>query len=338
MELYGLNRAELSSICDQLGQPAFRGKQIADWLYRSGARSFDCMTNLPAALRDKLNQTSTITRSEIVKRSESADKTAKYLLKMADGQTIESVLLPYPDRISVCVSTQIGCPVGCVFCATAMCGFVRNLSAGEIVDQVSALQQQAGRRVTHVVMMGMGEPLLNFDNVIKALRLLNDELGIGMRKMTVSTVGIAPAIDRLRDLDLQITLAVSLHAPDDDLRRRLIPIADKYPLVTLMHSCREYTQHTKRKITFEYLMLADVNDSPRQAIELAALLQHTLCNVNLIPFNEVEGLPYRRPNRAAIEAFRKVLEDNAIEVTQRMERGRPISAACGQLRRRQLSS
>ncbi len=338
MELFGLDRAELSLLCEQLGQPAFRGKQIAQWLYRKGAREIGAMTDLPAAMRGKLTDIATLSRSEVARESSSADGTTKYLLKLVDNETIESVLLPYPDRVSVCVSTQIGCPAGCVFCATAMCGFVRNLSAGEIVDQVITLQERGGQRVSHVVMMGMGEPLLNFDNVIKALHLLNDEVGIGMRRMTLSSVGIPSAIDRLRELDLQITLAISLHASTDELRQSLIPVATRYPLDELMRSCREYANQTKRRITFEYLLLAGVNDSPEQGVELARLLRHTLCNVNLIPFNEVEGLPYKWPSREAIKAFRQALEENGVEVTQRMERGHSISAACGQLRRRHISS
>ena len=338
MELFGLNRAELSSICEQLGQSSFRAKQIAEWIYSRGARDFASMTNLPAAMRDQLAQMATITRSEVVKESKDPDGTTKYLLRLGDGETIESVLLPYSERVSVCASTQVGCPAGCAFCATGQTGFVRDLTAGEIVDQILTLQEMGGQRVTHVVFMGMGEPLLNFDNVIKALHLLNDEVGIGMRRMTVSTVGIVPGISKLKELDLQITLAISLHAPDDSLRRQLIPLAARYPLDQLMRTCRDYADTTKRRITFEYLLLAGVNDSPEQAEALTKLLRHTLCNVNLIPFNEVEGMPYKRPDRAAIQAFRAVIEEAGIEVTQRMERGRSISAACGQLRRQQTLS
>lgn len=336
MELFGLNRAELSSLCGQLGQSSFRGKQIAEWLYHKGARDFASMTNLPAALRDQLTQTAAISRSKVVTESKDRDGTTKYLLQLQDGETIESVLLPYSERTSVCASTQVGCPAGCLFCATGQSGFVRNLTAGEIVDQVLTLQENGGQRVTHVVFMGMGEPLLNFDNVIKALHLLNDEVGIGMRRMTISTVGIVPGIIKLKELDLQITLAISLHAPDDALRRQLIPISAKYPLEELIETCRDYADTTKRRITFEYLLLSGVNDSPEQAAALVKLLRHTLCNVNLIPFNEIEGMPYKRPDRASVQAFRAVLEDAGIEVTQRMERGRSIAAACGQLRRRQL--
>lgn len=333
MELLGLTRAELSSLSEQLGHPAFRGKQIADWLYKKGVRDIDAMTNLPAAFRERLRADASLTRSEVVKQSRSPDGTTKYLLKLADGETIESVLLPYSDRTSVCVSTQIGCPAGCLFCATAMCGFVRNLTAGEIVDQVLTLQEQGGRRITHVVFMGMGEPLLNLDNVLAAIHLLNDEVGIGMRHITISTVGISPAIRQLQEMDLQLTLAISLHAPANELRRRLIPISAKYPLDQLMAACRDYANFTKRRVTFEYLLLAGVNDSPEHASELAHLLRHTLCNVNLIPYNEVEGKPYKRPTRSAIQAFRSVLEESGIETTQRMERGHSVSAACGQLRR-----
>lgn len=347
MELFGLDRAELSSLCEQLGQSAFRGRQIAEWLYSKGAREIGAMSDLPAAMREELARTSSISRSEVVTQSKASDGTTKYLLRLADGETVESVLLPYSERTSVCVSTQVGCPAGCLFCATGMSGFVRNLTAGEIVDQALTLDGEMvrdfksrtiSRGVTHVVFLGMGEPLLNFDNVVKALHLLNDEIGIGMRRMTVSTIGIPSAINKLRQLDLQITLAISLHAPDDILRRQLIPMAAKHPLPELMQACREYADHTKRRITFEYLLLAGVNDSPAHASALAKLLHHTLCNVNLIPFNEVAGVSYKRPTRDAIQAFRAVLEEAGIEVTQRMERGHSISAACGQLRRRHTSS
>jgi 23S rRNA (adenine2503-C2)-methyltransferase len=343
MELFGLDRAELSSLCEQLGQSAFRGKQIAEWLYSKGTREIGSMSNLPSAMREELARTSSISRSEVVTQSKASDGTTKNLLRLSDGETIESVLLPYPDRTSVCVSTQVGCPAGCMFCATGMSGFVRNLTAGEIVDQVLTLQSFDGlrmpaSRVTHVVFMGMGEPLMNCENVVKALHLLNDEVGIGMRRMTLSTIGIPSAINMLRQLDLQITLAISLHAPDDTLRRQLIPLAGKHPLDELIQVCRAYADHTKRRITFEYLLLAGVNDSPAQASALAKLLRHTLCNVNLIPFNEVAGVSYKRPTRDAIRAFRAVLEEAGIEVTQRMERGHSISAACGQLRRGHTSS
>ena len=328
----GMDRAELCSLCEKLGHPCYRGKQTAEWLYRKGAREISQMTNLPGALREELSKSCRVTRSEVARESRAKDGTTKFLLRLGDGETIESVLLPYVNRTSVCVSAQIGCCVGCVFCATAECGLVRNLKAGEIVDQVLTLQGRGGSRVTHVVFMGMGEPLLNFDNVLKAVHLLNEEVGISMRRLAISTVGITPAIRRLRKLGLQLTLAISLHAADESLRRKLIPLSAKFPLDELMEACREYADSTARRITFEYLLLAGVNDSPRQAAQLAALLRRTLCNVNLIPYNEVVGKPYKRPARSAIRAFRGVLAGAGIEVTQRMERGHSVAAACGQLR------
>lgn len=331
-----MDRAELTALCQELGHSGFRGKQIADWLYKKDARSTSEMTNLPSAMRKQLSEVVSISRSEIIDTVEAADGTTKFLLKLKDGETIETVLLPYSDRTSVCVSTQIGCPAGCMFCATAQCGYVRNLSAGEIVDEVLTLQSAGGKRITHVVFMGMGEPLLNFDNVIKAVRLLNDEVGIGMRRMTISTVGITPNIQRLQSLDLQLTLAISLHAPDDVLRRKLIPVSAKFPLDELISACNDYAEYTRRRITFEYILIAGINDSPQQAMQLSHLLKGMLCNINLIPYNEVPGKPYKRSPKGAIEAFRSVLEHNGIEVTQRMERGHSVSAACGQLKRRHI--
>lgn len=333
MELLGTSKEELAKLIKGIGQPEFRSRQIAEWLYKKGARDFASMTNLPSTLRDELAAICTLTRSEIVRESKSRDGTTKFLLQLSDGEQIESVLLPYADRVSVCVSTQIGCSAGCIFCATADCGLVRNLTAGEIVDQVLTLQEQAGVRVTHVVFMGMGEPLMNLPNVLKAVEILHDEVGISMRRMTVSTVGITPAIKKLAKLDLQLTLAISLHAPDARLRRQLIPLSLKFPLPELIEACRKYAELTKRRLTFEYLMLAGVNDSPEQALALAKLLKGMLCHVNLIPYNEVAEKEFSRPSKKAVAAFRTVLERNGIEVTQRMERGHAISAACGQLRR-----
>ncbi len=336
MEILGLSTAELIALAQQLGFPAYRGKQISEWLYRRNADGLEQMTNLPVELKQKLADGVSLNRAQVVQESNAPDGTTKYLLRFADGETVESVLLPYQDRVSVCVSTQIGCPAGCVFCATADCGFVRNLSAGEIVDQVLTLQATGGQRVTHVVFMGMGEPLLNTDNVLKAIRLLHDEIGISMRRMTISTVGITPAIRELAAMDLQLTLAVSLHAPDQELRQSLIPLSGKYPLDELIAACHDYANLTKRRVTFEYMLLAGINDSPAQAAGLGRLLKGSLCHVNLIPYNEVVGKGFRRPAKDTIAAFRQALEVAGIEVTQRFERGHSVSAACGQLRRRQL--
>jgi 23S rRNA (adenine2503-C2)-methyltransferase len=241
--------------------------------------------------------------------------------------------LSYADRFSCCLSTQVGCPVGCVFCATGLGGFSRNLTAGEIVDQVLAVQE-AGRtrRVDHVVFMGMGEPLLNYEATVKAMRLLNSELGIAMRHLTVSTVGYVPGIHRLAQEKLQVTLAVSLHAPTDDLRRQLIPGMTRWSLAEIIDACREYLQQTGRRVTFEYCLLDGVNDGTKEAQELARLLQGMNCHVNLIPYNPVSGLAsYKRPKKS-IRAFRGILEGAGIRVTQRVQRGPDINAACGQLR------
>lgn len=334
MELFGSTRAELSHYCEQLGHHSFRGKQIADWIYARGCRSAEDMSNLPGALRSELSASATITRSDVAGESRSTDGTTKLLLRLSDGETIESVLIPYEDRVSVCVSTQVGCAIGCTFCATADCGFVRNLTPGEILDQVATLRDHSGGRVSHVVFMGMGEPLANLENVLRAVDVLHSEFGISMRRITISTVGLTPAIRKLAELDLQITLAVSLHAPSDDLRARLIPYATRFPLPELIDACRNYANHTRRRVTFEYLLLAGVNDSPRQAVELGRLLRGILCHVNLIPYNKVIGKCYERPSKGAIAAFRSALEKEGVEVTQRMERGHAVSAACGQLRKR----
>lgn len=336
MQLYGLDRAELRALCERLGHSSFRGDQIADWLFRKGARSFDAMTNIPRALREQLAQTGLVESVRAVQQARDADGTARFLMQLSDGQTVESVLLPFANRTSVCVSSQVGCAAGCTFCATADCGFIRNLTAAEIVEQVIVLQNDCGSRVSHVVFMGMGEPLLNFDNVVRAIRILNREVGIGMRRISISTVGITPMIRRLMRMDLQLTLAVSLHAPDDSLRRQLIPVASRYSLGELLEVCRDYASATGRRVTFEYLLLAGINDSPGHARKLACLLRGMLCNVNLIPFNQVAGKPFCRPTPGHISAFRRVLEDAGIEVTQRLERGHSVEAACGQLRRRSL--
>lgn len=335
--ILGMSRAELEALAETLGAPAFRGRQIGRAVYQRAVHSIEEMTDLPKDLRRKLERAAVLYRAKVLQDSSSPDGTTKYLLEMEDGHAVESVLLPYDKRVSVCVSTQVGCAAGCTFCATAVGGLLRNVTAGEIVDEVLTLQERSPRRVSHVVYMGMGEPLLNYDNVVKSLRLLNDEVGIGMRHMTISTVGITPRIERLAEEGLQITLAISLHAPNDELRRRLIPISERYPLDGLMAACRKYTEKTGRRITFEYLLIRDLNDSQAHARELAHLVRGVLANVNLIPYNAVEGLGMSRPPQARVQAFREALEQERVTVTQRMERGHTISAACGQLRRRAQS-
>jgi 23S rRNA (adenine2503-C2)-methyltransferase len=334
--LIGLTTNELEAVAQTLGQPVYRGRQIAAWLYRRGADSLDAMSDLPRDLRERLAETYTVGLPEVAHRDEASDGTIKYLLSLADGQQIESVYLPYAERVSVCLSTQVGCPAGCTFCATAQGGLARNLTAGEIVGQMLRMQAESARRISHAVYMGMGEPLWNYDEVVKSLRLFGNEVGLSLRNLTVSTVGVAPGIRALAKEDLPITLALSLHAPDDALRARLIPTARKWKLEEILDACGEYARATGRNLTFEYLLIGGVNDSPEQARALAALLKEKRLpgNVNLIPFNYVETPQgFRRPSREAIHLFREELEKAGRVTTQRMTRGHAISAACGQLRR-----
>jgi len=334
--LVGLTTQQLEKVAVESGQQAYRGKQIAAWIYRRGAQSISDMTDLPRELRSKLESAYTVGLPEIAHQDQSADETVKYLLTLHDGQTVESVLLPYPDRVSVCLSTQVGCAAGCTFCATAQGGFARNLTAGEIVGQVLRMQAGSERRISHCVYMGMGEPLWNYDAVVSSLHLFGNELGMSFRNLTVSTVGVAPGIRALAAEGLPITLALSLHAPNDALRSTLIPTARKWKLDDILDACAEYTARTHRDLTFEYLLIGGINDSPEQARELASLLKSKRLpgNVNLIPFNYVETEQgFRKPTRESIAKFRAELTKAGRTVTQRMTRGHSIYAACGQLRR-----
>ncbi|HUV05324.1 MAG TPA: 23S rRNA (adenine(2503)-C(2))-methyltransferase RlmN [Armatimonadota bacterium] len=332
--LLGMTIADLEALAESLGERKFRGRQLASWLYKRNAAGMEEMLDLPASFRARLSQEGALYRSRVAATSDLPDGTSKFLLELEDAQRIETVLLPYESRVSVCVSTQVGCAAGCTFCATGMDGLVRNLTAGEIIDQALTVRQQSARRVSHVVYMGMGEPLLNYDPVVRSIRILNCEVGIAMRHIAVSTVGITPRIEKLAAEKLQIALAVSLHAPNDQLRRQIVPIAERYPLEELLAACRQYADYTRRRITFEYLLIRGLNDSLHLAHELVAVLRGILCNVNLIPYNAVQGLPLSRPSQARIGAFRSVLECAGIAVTQRVERGHAVSAACGQLRLR----
>ncbi len=333
--LIGLTIEELSKVAESFGEPAFRGKQVARWIYRGGASEIDLMTDLPNAFRSRLQEEYCVGLPAVSHRDGAPDGTCKYLLKLADGEQIESVYLPYPDRVSVCLSSQAGCPAGCAFCATAQGGLARNLSAGEIVAQILALRlQHTERRISHAVYMGMGEPLLNYGAVVKCARMLTEEVGMSGRNLTISTVGVVPGILRLAKEKLPVTLALSLHAPNDKLREELIPTARKWSIAEILEACRTYWETTRRNLTFEYLLLGGINDDPRQAQEMARLLQGLPGNVNLIPFNYVETPEgFRRPTAGNIAAFRTALEAEGRVTTQRMERGHSIGAACGQLRR-----
>ncbi|MFA0757460.1 MAG: hypothetical protein PVTTEEND_001170 [Candidatus Fervidibacter sp.] len=325
--LVGKTTQELETFAESLGEPRYRGRQLAHWIYRKGVLTFDAMTDLPKTLRQRLSELALINPLQVVDVKVASDGTTKYLAQLPDGETVEFVFIPHGDWETICVSTQAGCPIGCRFCASGE-SFARNLTAGEIVGQVLLARR---RETPNIVFMGMGEPLLNFDNLVKALRLLNKEGGIGARRMTVSTVGVVQGIRKLAQLGMQVNLAVSLHAPDDELRRRLIP-AKLPPIKELLQACWEYFQATKRRISFEYVLLKGVNDRPEHAVELARLLRDFPCHVNLIPYNPTVA-EFERPSEAEVERFRRILTQQGIAVTVRHERGTEVQGACGQLRR-----
>ena len=329
--LLGRSLAALTEWVVSKGQPAYRGKQLHQWIYQKGIRSLDEVTVFSKKWRAEVADFP-VGRSRIHHRSESPDGTIKYLLRLKDGLIIEAVGIPSDKRLTVCVSSQIGCPMACDFCATGKGGFTRNLETYEIVDQVLTVQEDFQRRVSNIVFMGMGEPLLNTQNVVAAVRSLNKDIGIGQRMITVSTVGIPGRIRRLAEEQMQITLAVSLHASNQALRRQLIPSAEKYPLADLMAECRDYVNVTGRRVTFEYILLAGVNDLPEHALELAGELRGFQTHVNLIPYNPISEVDYQRPSRQRVEGFSKQLKDKGIAVSIRYSRGLEKDAACGQLR------
>lgn len=330
--LAGLNTSELQDLVKERGQPAYRGKQIAHWIYKKFATSFDEMADLPASLRSALAEKYRVLPLEVAQHKVSTDGVDKLLVHRGDGEVYECVHLPYSERTSCCISSQVGCPMGCTFCATGLGGFDRNLDAGEIVSQVLLLQTIAKTRISHVVFMGMGEPLLNLPNVVKALNLLHNEVGLSYRHLTISTVGLVPQILELAKLKLPIHLALSLHSPLDDIRGRLMPVNKKWPVREVIEAMKEYQRSTGRKITIEYLLINEVNDSLEEASLLAHIIKGTPSVVNLIPFNWVDtGQGFSRPTRERVNSFRGVLEARGVNVTERMERGHDISAACGQL-------
>ncbi|PAX52447.1 23S rRNA (adenine(2503)-C(2))-methyltransferase RlmN [Brunnivagina elsteri] len=329
--LLGASVDELATWVQQQGQPAYRGKQLHDWIYNKGVRSLADISVFPKQWRSELAETP-IGRSTEHLRSVASDGTIKYLLKLADGQIIETVGIPSDNRLTVCVSTQVGCPMGCDFCATGKGGFKRNLATHEIVDQVLTVQEDFQRRVSNIVFMGMGEPLLNTDNVLEAIRCLNKDIGIGQRNITVSTVGIRDRIRLLAHENLQVTLAVSLHAPNQGLREEMIPSARSYPIKDLLAECRDYVEITGRRVTFEYVLLAGVNDLPEHAMQLAKNLRGFQSHVNLIPYNPIDDADYQRPRGDRINSFLTILKRQNIAVSVRYSRGLDADAACGQLR------
>ncbi len=330
--LLGLDRAELQALLAPRPDAKLRAKQLAWHLYRRAEGSFDGMGDLPQGLRDELDATYRVSPLVVADHRVSTDGVEKLLAHRGDDGVYECVLLPYEDRVSCCLSSQVGCPMGCTFCATGMGGFDRNLDAGEIVGQYLRLQSLTERRISHVVFMGMGEPLLNLDALLKAIRLLHDEVGLSHRHITVSTVGLVPGIERLMREDLPINLALSLHSPLDEVRDRLMPVNHKWPVAEVLRAMREYGRSTGRKVTFEYLLIDGVNDTPEQARLLAPMLRGFPNFINLIPFNWVDtGNGFRRPSRERVRTFRGILENAGVNVTERTERGHDIAAACGQL-------
>ena len=329
--LLGMSLAELTSWVQHHEQPSYRGKQLHQWLYQKGARSLLEISVFPKKWRESLADFP-IGRSQIHYSTTAPDKTRKYLLKLTDGLIIETVGIPSDKRLTVCVSSQVGCPMACDFCATGKGGFTRNLHSHEIVDQVLTVQEDFGQRVSNVVFMGMGEPLINLSEVVAALKSLNQDVGIGQRSLTVSTVGLPGKIRELAQHQLQVTFAVSLHASNQTLREKLIPSASHYPLEKLFGECREYVKITGRRVTFEYILLAGVNDLPEHALELAQHLRGFQTHVNLIPYNPINEADYQRPSKQRIQNFTELLRRKHIAVSVRYSRGLEADAACGQLR------
>lgn len=325
---------ELEAILAEMGEPKFRAKQIFKWLY-DGAKTIDDMTNISKSLREKLKYEYSVNIPKIEQKFVSdIDETRRYLLQLDDGNYIESVLMKYKHGYTICISTQVGCAMGCRFCASTRNGKVRSLTAGEIIGQVLTVQQDLGSRISNIVLMGMGEPLDNYDNVMRFLENINDPNGIniGHRHISLSTCGLADRIYELADKELQITLSISLHAPNDEKRSVIMPVNKKYNIAALMKACRYYIEKTNRRISFEYTLIGGVNDTEAEAKELLKLISGMLCHVNLIPVNEVKETGFKQGNRKAIERFREILENGGISATVRREMGADISAACGQLR------
>lgn len=342
VNLLGLSLAKLGDFFESLGEKRFRATQMVKWIHQEGVSDFSAMTNISKALRTKLEQVAVIEAPQVLSRHHSADGTRKWVITVGGGSAIETVLIPEGDRGTLCVSSQVGCSLDCSFCSTGKQGFNRDLSAAEIIGQVwiaahecGQFTDKAGRKVTNVVMMGMGEPLLNFDNVVDAMTLMLEDnaYGLSKRRVTLSTAGVVPALDKLGDV-IDVSLAISLHAPNDTLRDELVPVNRKYPIAELLRSANDYLAKmpdTHRKITVEYTLISNVNDRPEHARELAELLRKTPCKINLIPFNPFPNSDYKRVSNNALNTFRDILYKAGYTVTVRTTRGDDIDAACGQL-------
>ena len=336
MNLKSMTLPELTAVIKELRQPAFRGKQVYSWLHK-GVRSYDEMTNLPKGLRDTLAERYPICPPEVARKQVSQkDGTIKYLWRLSDGNCVETVLMRYHYGNTVCISTEVGCRMGCAFCASTLGGLVRRLEPFEMLDQVLFTQVDSGLPVSHIVLMGIGEPLDNFDNVMRFLELVNspDGMNISMRHISLSTCGLVPKIDELAKRKLQLTLSVSLHAPNDEIRNQIMPVNRAYPSEELLAACRRYYEATSRRISFEYAMIDGVNDSEADARELLRRMKGLPAHFNLIPLNYVEESPLKPSSREAVARFQKILEDGGIPATVRRTLGGDIEASCGQLRRK----
>ncbi len=336
MNLLDLLPAELESLAESLGAPRYRGRQIADWMYRRGVTDLYAMSNLPLDLREALALRSFVGVPEIERRTPSQDGSQKLVFRLEDGARVQSVLMPDGERLTLCVSTQVGCAFGCAFCYTGTMGLERNLTTAEILGQVVGASRtlSAGRRLTHIVYMGMGEPLANYAATVKSLRLLTDPQAFGFspRRVTVSTVGLVGGIEKLARENLRVNLAISLHATDNEIRDRLMPVNRGFALEELLAACRRFPLPFRQRMTFEYVLLDGVNDAPGDARRLARLLKGIRAKINLIPFNDWEGSGFARPPRERILAFQSLLLEHGITATVRWSKGEDIGAACGQLR------
>jgi len=336
IDIKGLSLSELESELEKLGQEPYRARQISRWLYISGVKHFDEMTDTPSSLRALLKSKFHLTHlTALDLRRSLLDGTTKYLFKLEDGNTIETVFLPEKDRATICLSSQVGCKFGCVFCASAPFGFVRNLTTSEIAEEVLSVKRESrGAVITNLVFMGIGEPFDNYDNVMKAVRLFNskDGFNIGARKITISTCGVIPGIKRLKEEKIQVELSISLHSPDDKVRSKLVPVNKKYPLGELMAACRDYTAATNRVITFEYVLLKGMNSSREDALGLIKLLRGLKSKVNVICYNRIMAGDYEAPSNPEVNAFIDTLKKGGVNVTRRKSKGEDIDAGCGQLR------
>ena len=334
--LRSMTQPELSQLLKELGQPAFRAKQVYTWLHK-GVRSCEEMTNLPKALRDALDAQYPLVPPEVVRKQESQkDGTIKYLWKLSDGNCVETVLMRYHYGNTVCISTEVGCRMGCAFCASTLGGLVRKLEPYEMLDQVLFTQVDSGLPISHIVLMGIGEPLDNYENVMRFLELVNsaDGMNISMRHISLSTCGLVPGINRLAEEKLQLTLSVSLHAPTDEIRNTIMPVNKAYPTEELLEACRSYYEKTGRRISFEYAMINGVNDTPEAAKTLLRRLKGLPAHMNLIPLNHVEESPLKPSTRQAVQRFQEILEQGGVPATVRRTLGSDIDASCGQLRRK----